>query len=85
MKHSLRNPFPLAGKTVPLLQIVKMEENWLTPNLKNCIHQQKKAPNKSTKFDINRKSVSSTQNEEFLEKYNFTGPKSYFHLNQYQK
>ena len=67
MKHSMKNPFPLAGKTVPLLQIEKIEEYWFTPNLKNCVHQQKKAPNKSTKFVTNRKSVSTTQNERFLE------------------
>ena len=83
MKHSIKNPFPLVGKTVPLLRIEKMEENWFTPNLKNCVHQQKKAPNKSTKFVINRKSVSTSQNEGFLEKCDFTGPKSYFHSNQY--
>ena len=55
-----------------------MEENWFTPNFKNCVHQQKKAPNKSTKFVINRKSVSASQNEGFLEKCDFTGPKSNF-------
>ena len=55
-----------------------MEENWLTPTLKNCVHQQKKASNKSTKFVIKQKSVSTGQNEGFPEKYNFTGPKSYF-------
>ena len=33
-----------------------------------------KALNKSIKFVINRKSVSTSQNEEFLEKYDFTGP-----------
>ena len=38
-----------------------MEGNWLTTNLKNCVHQQKKASNKSTKFLINRKSVSTSQ------------------------
>ena len=54
-------------------------------NFKNCVHQQKKAPNKSTKFVINEKSVSISQNERFLEKYDFSGPKSYFHLNTYLK
>ena len=39
-----------------------MEENWFTPNLKNCVHQQKKALNKSTKFVINQKSVSTNEN-----------------------
>ena len=74
MKHSIKNPFPLVGKTVLLLRIEKMEENWFTPNLKNCVHQQKKAPNKSTKLVINRKSVSTSKNEGFLEKCDFTGP-----------
>ena len=54
-----------------------MEENWLTPTLKNCVYQQKKASNKSTKFVIKQKSVSTGQNEGFPEKYDFTGPKSY--------
>ena len=62
-----------------------MEENQFTPNFKNCVHQQEKALNKSTKFVINRKSVFTSQNEGFLEKYDFTGPKSYFHTNQYLK
>ena len=53
--------------------------------LKNCVYQQKKAPSKSTKFLIYRKSVSTSQNEGFLEKFDFTGPKSYFHSNQYRK
>ena len=66
-----------------MLRIEKMEENWFTPNLKNCVNQQKKAPNKRIKFVINRKSVSTNQNEGFLEKCDFTGPKSYFHSNQY--
>ena len=48
-------------------------------------HQQKKASNKSTKFVLNEKSVSTSQNAGFLEKYHSTGPKSYFHLNQYLK
>ena len=62
-----------------------MEENWFTPNLENCFYQQKKAPNKSTKFLKNQKSVSTSQNEEFLEKCDLTGPKNYFHSNQYWK
>ena len=59
------------------------EENWFTPNFKNCLHHQKKAPNKSTKSVLNRKSVSTSQNEGFLEKYDFTGLKSYFHSNYF--
>ena len=56
-----------------------MKENWLTANFKNCVHQQKKALHKSTKSVINRKSVSTSHNDGFLEKCDFTGPKSYFH------
>ena len=63
----------------------KMEENCFPLNFKNCVHQQEKAPNKSTKFVINRKSVSTRQNERFLEKCDLTGPKNYFHSNQYLK
>ena len=85
MKYSIKNPFPLAGKLLPLLGIEKIEENWFTPNFKNCVHQQEKALNKSIKFVINRKSISTSQNEGFLEKYDLTGPKSYFHSNQYLK
>ena len=70
-------------KLLPLSGIEKIEENWFTLNFKNYVHQQKKAPNKSTKFVINQKSVSTSQNEGFLEKCDFTGPKSYFHSNQY--
>ena len=32
---------------------------------------------------VNRTSVSTSQNEGFFEKCDFTGPKSYFYLNQY--
>ena len=59
--------------------IEKIEENWFTPNFKNYIHQHRIAPNKSTKFLIDRKSVFASQNEGSLEKFDFTGPKSYFH------
>ena len=70
---------------LPLLGIEKKEENWFIPSLKNCAHEQKKAPNESTKCAINRKSLSTSQNERFLEKCNFIGPKSYFHSNKYLK
>ena len=59
------------------------KENWFTPNFKNCIHQQKKAPNRGTKFVINTKSVSIRHNKEFIEKCDFNGLKCYFHLNNY--
>ena len=85
MKHSIRNPFPPARKTAPAVRNRKIEENWFTPNFEHCAHQQKKAPNKSTKFVVNRKSISTSQSEGFLEKCNFTEPKSYFHLSQYLK
>ena len=85
MKHSTKNPFPLAEKTASAIRNRKMEKNWFTPNVKNCVHQQKKALNKSTKFVINRKSVSTSQNEGFLEKCDLNGPKSCFHSNQYLK
>ena len=49
---------------------------------KNDIHQQKKALNKSIRFLINQKSVSTSQNEGFVEKYDFTGPEKCFHSNQ---
>ena len=45
----------------------------------------RKNPNESTKFVINGKSVSTSQNEGFLKKCDFTGPKSYFHSNQHLK
>ena len=72
-------------KLLPLLGIKKFEENWFTSNFKHCVHQQKKAPNKSTKFVINRKFFSTSQNKGFLEKCDFTGLKSYFHSSQYLK
>ena len=61
-----------------------MKENWFTPNFKNGVHQQRKAL-KSTRFLINQKSVYTSQNEGFLEKCNFTGPKNCFCLNKYLK
>ena len=59
-----------------------MEKNRFTPNFRNSIHQQRKALNKSIKFEINQKSVSTSQNEGFPEKCDLTGPKSYFHSSQ---
>ena len=75
---------PLAGKTASAvsLGIEKMEENRFTPNLKNSVHQHRKGPNRSIKFAINQKSVSTRQNEGFPEKYDLTGPKNYFHSTQ---
>ena len=67
-------------KLFPLLGVEKIEENF-----KNYIHQQKKAPNKFTKSLIDPKSVSTSQNEGFLEKCDSTATKSYFHSNQYLK
>ena len=85
MKHSIKNPFPLAGKTASAVTNRKIEEIWFTPNLKHCDRQQKKDKNESAKFVINQKSVSTSQNESFSEKWHFTGPKSYFHSSQYLK
>ena len=85
MKHSMKNLFPLARKTTSAVRNRKIEENWFTPNFKHCVHQQKKALNKSTKFVINRKSISTSQNEGFLEKCYFTELKSYFHSSKYLK
>ena len=42
----------------------------------------KKALNKSTLFKINPKSAYTTCDERFLEKYDFSGPKDCFYLNQ---
>ena len=85
MKHSIKSLFPLAGKTASTvrLEIEKMEENRFTTNFKNSVHQQKNAPNKSIKFAVNQKSVSTSQNKEFPEKCDFTETKSYFHSNQF--
>ena len=57
-------------------------KSWPTLNFKNSVHQQKEALNKSTRFVINRKSVSTSQNDGFVDKYDFTGPKNCFHFNQ---
>ena len=84
MKHSIKSSFPLAEKTASAVRlgIKKVEENRFTLNFMNSVHQQQKAPNKSIKFVINQKSVSTSQNEGFPEKCDLTGPKSYFHSNQ---
>ena len=45
-----------------------MEENWLTPNLRNALEQQeKKHLNKSTRFETNPKSVSISRDKGFDE------------------
>ena len=85
MRHSIKNPFPATGKTASVVRNRKWKKIGLHLISKNCVHQQKKAPNKSKKFVINRISVSTSQNEGFLEKCDFTGPRSYFHSNQYLK
>ena len=66
MKHSTNNLFLLAGKTASAIRIRKNRRKLITPNFKNFFHQKKKTPNKSRKFVINRKSVSTSQNEGFL-------------------
>ena len=45
----------------------------------------KKALNKSARFVIYQKSVSTNQNKESIAKYNFNGLKNCFHSNQYLK
>ena len=45
----------------------------------------KKALNENRRFVIYRKSVSTNQNEGFVEKYGFTGPKNCSHSNQCPK
>ena len=84
MKHSIKSSFPLARKTASAVRlgIEKMEENKFISNFRNSIHQHRKASNKSIKFVINQKSVSTSQSERFPEKCDLTGPKSYFHSNK---
>ena len=82
-EDSIKYLFPLAGKTTSAVRNKKTRRKLFTPNFKHCIHQQKRAPNKSTKLVINQKSLSTSQNEGFLEKCDFTVPKSYFHSSQY--
>ena len=55
-----------------------------TPKFKNGVHHQKKTLNKNTRLVVLRKSVSFRTNEGFVKKYDFTGPKNCFHLNQYR-
>ena len=45
--------------------------NWPVLKFKNDVLQQKKALNKSTSFIINRKSISTSQNEGFVKKIRF--------------
>ena len=63
---------------------VRNKKKWkkIGLHLISSVHQQRKALNKSIKFAINQKSVSTGQNGGFPEKCDFTGPKSYFHSNQ---
>ena len=47
-----------------------MEENWLTPNLRNALEQQKKKHlNKITRFEINPKSLSTGRDKGFDENF----------------
>ena len=45
----------------------------------------KKAVNKSTRFEVNAKSVYISRDEGFVKKYDLSGPKGCFHLNQSPK
>ena len=82
MKHSIKSSFPLTGKTTSALRLEIIKWKKIGLHLISSVHQQSKSPNKNTKFAINQKSVSTSQNEGFPEKCDLTGPKSYFHSNQ---
>ena len=82
MKYSIKSSFPLAGKTASAVRLGIKKWKKIGLHLISSVHQQRKAPNKNIKFAINKKSVSTSQNERFPEKCDFTGPKSYFHSNQ---
>ena len=68
MKHFIKSSFPLARKTASagMLEIKKIEENRLTPNFKNSVHQQRKAPHRSIKFAVNQKFVPLARTKHFL-------------------
>ena len=68
MKYSIKNPFPLAGKTASAVRNRKNLINWFTPNFKNCVHQQKKNPNKSTKFVIDQNPFPLARMKDSLKK-----------------
>ena len=54
MKHSIKNPFSLAGKTAAAARIRKIRRKLVyTYFQKFCPPQEKNPPNKSTKFVIN--------------------------------
>ena len=80
MKHLIKTQFPLTRKTASTVMNSKNRRKFF----KNDVHHQEKAPNKSMRLVINRKSVSASQNEGLIEKYDFTGLKS-FHSNQCTK
>ena len=45
MKHSIKNPFLLAGKTASNMSgAEKVEGNWFMSNFKNDVYQQRKNP-----------------------------------------
>ena len=55
-------------KLFPLSGTEKIEENWFTLNFSNAFQEQKKkALNKSTRFEINPKSVYTSCDEAFDE------------------
>ena len=60
---SIQIPFPLARKTASTVRNWKNQRKLIYTNFKNDVHQQKKN-NKSTRFLIDRKPVSTSQNAE---------------------
>ena len=71
MKHSIKSLFPLAGKTTSAVRLGIKKSKKIGSHLISSAHQQRKAPNKSIKFPVNQKSVSTSQNEGFPEKMQF--------------
>ena len=98
MKNLIKTPLSVAGKSSFLSArrniwknpgnwfqragITFSFKNWATPNFKISVHFQRKALNKNTRFVINWKFVSTSRNEEWIKKHNFTRPINCFHLNQ---
>ena len=77
MKHSLKNTFPLYGKTASSgkqkngfhQQEKFFRLKLIPPNFNHGFQQQKNAANKSRLFPLDRKYVSTRRNEGFVEKY----------------
>ena len=76
--NQVRKSVPLVRKSVPLAGIRLFFKNWISTS-------RKKSPNKRILFQVDKKSVSTSKNGEFLEEYVSTRRKNCLHWQKYLK